>query len=82
MASPGRALDDGTERHEVALYGLEATLSRTPLAVPLDIATGAVFTEVLEIADAARHLVGPHRTHRVHQDGPGADPLRRRRHRV
>ena len=56
MASPGRALDDGTERHEVALYGLEATLSRTPLAVPLDIATGAVFTEVLESRLLARGI--------------------------
>lgn len=58
MTSPGRELLDGQVRHEVTLYGLEASLSRVPLFGPLDIAAGQAFTTVLLARLAALGISG------------------------
>ena len=58
MTSPGRELLDGRQRHDVTLYGLEASLSRVPLFGPLDIAAGQAFTTVLLARLAALGISG------------------------
>ena len=58
MTSPGRELLDGRQRHDVTLYGLEASLSRVPLFGPLDIAAGQAFTTVMLARLAALGISG------------------------